>query len=277
MSLHISNRWFRDVKKYTSHHVAVVDQPPRSDDLVHNVWDLGFTSDVNIPIYASLLHCLLEGFKYRWVTPPSEMSEQRIAPKQFIEEQLLNAVWKLVEIIDYFHNAGIVSIHPTNNIEPIDPALLEMLKVVWTRDPRICASSTGKSLMLIWTFVAGKKFPEPPPPAFNLLGATTTSNDRGRSVVTGGSGGPPNTALPIDNSAAVAIGLHNVIDDPFFEYKSAPIATQLVPCEVESFWGYRLNDPSDDSDLNREDDWFLRYLTLHPSNLPSTSDSLKKP
>ena len=253
MSLHISNSWFRDVKKNTCHHVAVVDQPPKSGDPVDEIFDLGFSWDVDIPSYAYLLHSLLEGFKYRWVTPSFAMSALRIAPKRFIEEQLLHAVWKLVEIIDYFHDEGVVCIHPTNRIKPIEPAFLEMLRVAWITDPRVCASSTGKSLKLIWTFVAGKEFLEPPP-AFNLPGATTPSNYRRRPLATEESRVPSNTASTIDNTAAVAIGLHHVIDDPFFEHTPAPVSTQPFLCEVAGFWDYRLSGPSVDSGLTMEPD-----------------------
>lgn len=258
----------------TCHHVAVVDQPPKSEDPIYHIFYLKYSWDVGVPIYASHLHSLLEGFKYRWVTPPSALSRYRIAPKQFIEEQLLNAVWKLVEIIDYLHDAGVVWIHPTTRNEPIEPTVLERLMDAWMRDPRGHASSTRNSLMLIWTFVAGEKFPEPPP-AFKLPGAITASNDRGRSVVTDGSRGPFNTASPIDNTAAVAVGLHNVMDDPFIDHIPSPVPTQPILCSVKGFWAYGFAAPSVNSDLNSEADWAIKYLTLYPSNLPSNPTSFR--
>ena len=93
MSGYISNEWFRDVHKETSHHVALLDQPPKHKPI--------FYEDYEISFYYSLLRFLLYRFKEVWQTPPSAISEQRVFPGHFrSERRVLSSLWSLVECID---------------------------------------------------------------------------------------------------------------------------------------------------------------------------------
>ncbi|KAL8784590.1 MAG: hypothetical protein Q9195_008991 [Heterodermia aff. obscurata] len=162
MSRYISNAWFRAVHEKTSHHIALLDQPPKHKPSNYKENLPVFYEDYEMLMYYSLLRFLLYRFKEVWETPPSAKSEQQIFPGQFrSERRLLTSLWAVVECIDALEDYE-------EDIEPkfahfgAEEWWLELLRDYWTRDTGIYAQEKRDLFTPVWSFVAGRRFPEPP-------------------------------------------------------------------------------------------------------------------
>ena len=82
----------------------------------------------------------------------------------------------------------------------------------------IYAQSKRASLTIIWSFVAGYPFPEPPP-KFKLSAALTIIKSKRKEVVVVSkeAKATPSKASLKSNAAALATGLQAVLGDPFQE------------------------------------------------------------
>lgn len=176
MSRYISNEWFRAIHKETSHHTALLDQPLKHKPSNYNENLPIFYEDYEISFYYSLLRFLLYRFKEVWQTPPSAKSEQQIFPGQFkSERRVLTSLWALVECIDALEDEE-------EDIEPkfvhlgADESWLEVLREFWTRDTDIYAYEKRDLFTPVWSFVAGRRFPEPPI-KFKLAAAVAAVQD----------------------------------------------------------------------------------------------------
>ena len=197
MSRYISNAWFRAVHEKTSHHVALLDQPPKHQPSNYKENLPIFKEDYEISFYYSVLRFLLYRFKEVWETPPSAISEQQIFPGQFrSERQVLTSLWALVECIDALEDEE-------EDIEPkfahlgADDSWLEVLEEFWTRDTGIYAHEKRDLFTPVWSFVAGRPFPEP----LSIECKLPKTRKRRRSVISEGLG--------------ATVGLREMSDDPF--------------------------------------------------------------
>ena len=176
MSRYISNAWFRAIHNKTSHHVALLDQPPKHKPSNYKENLPVFYEDYEISFYYSLLRFLLYRFKEVWETPPSAKSEQQIFPGQSqSERRVLTSLWVLVECIDALEDEE-------EDIEPkfahlgADESWLEVLREFWTRDTDIYAHEKRDLFTPVWSFVARRNFPEPPI-KFKLAAAVAAVQD----------------------------------------------------------------------------------------------------
>ena len=202
MSAYISNEWFRDVHTKTSHHVALLAQPPKPTPSNYKDNLPTFYEDYEISFYYSLLRFLLYRFKEVWQTPPSALSEQRVFPGQFrSERRVLTSLWALVECIDALEEDEEEDIEPKFAHLGADESWLDVLREFWTRDTGIDAHEKRDLFTPVWSFVAGRRFPEPPIQC-KLVAAMKCM---------AGANGSERRSLVV----AATTGLRELSDDPF--------------------------------------------------------------
>ena len=161
MSRYISNAWFRAIHEQTSHHIALLDQPPKHKPSNYKENLPLFKEENEITTYYSLLRFLLYKFQEVWKTPPSAKSEQQISPGQFqSERKTLTSLWALVECIDALEDEE--DIEPSFTYLGTDETQLAHLWEFWTRDADdIYAHEKRDPFTPVWAFVAGQRFPDP--------------------------------------------------------------------------------------------------------------------
>ena len=238
MSRYISNEWFRAIHTETSHHIALLDQPPKQKPSNYKENLPVFYEDYEISFYYSLLRFLLYRFKEVWETPLSAKSEQQIFPGQFrSERRLLTSLWALVECIDALEDEE-------EDIEPkfahlgADESWLEVLREFWTRDTDIYAHEKRDLFTPVWSFVAGRRVPEPPI-KFKLAAALAAVQDNNCTIDAKRTETRP---CVISEGHAATVGLRELSDDPIesisirlmdtkFEASEAVEAVEEI-CEV---------------------------------------------
>ena len=230
MSSYISNEWLRTVHNETSHHVALVDQPPKARPSKYKDFLPILYDRTEIKTYLELLLLLLGDFKDKWRTPPSATSMIKRYSGQYDDErQILASVWTLVDIIDALETEE--EIKPDFHRSTSDGTYLVALSELLTRDRSIYAHEKRARFIPVWIFVAGQPFPEPPP-KFKLPGAGARA--KGKQVVDAAVERQTQSSA-VAHEATSARDSRDVFDDPFGSLGSGIERLTLGDCEASKY------------------------------------------